>query len=34
MVLKISIYLKFGAKNHIVCGELQNTLINSFTFGA
>jgi hypothetical protein len=34
MVLKISIYLKFRVKNHIVCGELQNTLINSFTFGA
>ena len=33
MVLKFSINLKFRVKNQIVYAELQNTLINSFTFG-
>lgn len=32
-VLKFSIYLKFRVKKHIVCGYLQNTLINSLIFG-
>jgi hypothetical protein len=33
MVLKFSFNLKFRVKKQIVYTELQNTLINNFTFG-